>query len=45
MSIDEGEENEIKGFELGAADYIHKPVTEIVRDRIFSRLRDTLTKK
>lgn len=40
MTADNGTANEVKGFELGAMDYIHKPVApELVRSRIARVIR------
>ncbi|MBQ6759639.1 MAG: diguanylate cyclase [Selenomonadaceae bacterium] len=44
MSADEGDENEIKGFELGAADYIRKPVRPDVLLRRVGNIIDNLDK-
>ncbi|MBR6887823.1 MAG: diguanylate cyclase [Selenomonadaceae bacterium] len=44
MSADEGEENEIRGFELGAADYIHKPVRPDVLLKRVGNIIDNLDK-
>ena len=40
MTADNGTANEVKGFELGAMDYIHKPIApELVRSRIARVIR------
>ena len=44
MSADEGEDNEIRGFELGAADYIHKPVRPDVLLKRVGNIIDNLDK-
>ena len=44
ISADEGEENEIKGFEVGAADYIRKPVRPDVLLRRVGNIIDNLDK-
>lgn len=44
MSADEGDENEIKGFELGAADYIRKPVRPDILLRRVGNIIDNLDK-
>lgn len=44
MSADEGEENEIRGFEVGAADYIRKPVRPDVLLRRVDNILDNLEK-
>ena len=44
MTADESEESESKGFELGAADYIHKPLKPDVLLRRVSNIIDNLDK-
>lgn len=44
MSADEGEENEIRGFEVGAADYIRKPFRPDVLLRRVENILDNLEK-
>ena len=44
MTADENEESEIKGFEMGAADYIHKPVRPDVLLRRVGNIIDNLDK-
>ena len=44
MSASESEENEVKGFELGAADYIRKPVRPDVLIRRVGNIIDNLDK-
>ena len=40
MTADNGTANEVKGFELGAMDYLHKPIApELVRSRIARVIR------
>ena len=42
MSASEDDESEIKGFELGAADYIHKPMRPDVLLRRIGNIIDSL---
>ena len=44
MSANEGDESEIKGFEVGAADYIHKPLKPDVLLRRVGNIIDNLDK-
>ena len=44
MSANEGDESEIKGFELGAADYIHKPLRPDVLLRRVGNIIENLEK-
>ena len=44
MSANEGDESEIKGFEVGAADYIHKPLKPDVLLRRVGNIIDNLNK-
>ncbi|MBR0260180.1 MAG: diguanylate cyclase [Selenomonadaceae bacterium] len=44
MSANEGDESEIKGFEVGAADYIHKPLRPDVLLRRVGNIIDNLDK-